>query len=195
MNAMLSLLFRFWPRSRAGAPVMIPAVSNVLPTNSRRVIWRDRVLFVFFFMGVVGEVVRILRGEYSSQPLRQIGQPCAGISSGLLGDGPASVADVIHRLHDRRPIVVAFQQAHRPWSARWLVALPANEFLDMELLNAFAQNADPLFRPAAVTEIVAHIKMPTHELALEFIHIACRLQRAEQKLVPNVFDGDRYPQF
>src|SRR3569623_892437 len=38
MNAMFSLLFRFCPRKIAGAPAITPAVVNVRPTNSRRVI-------------------------------------------------------------------------------------------------------------------------------------------------------------
>ena len=38
MNAMSSLLFRFWPRRSAGAPVIAPAAATAPPTNSRRVI-------------------------------------------------------------------------------------------------------------------------------------------------------------
>src|SRR5687767_985218 len=44
MNAMRSLLLRFWPRRKAGAPVMRPAAVTAPPTNSRRVISRCRLL-------------------------------------------------------------------------------------------------------------------------------------------------------
>jgi hypothetical protein len=44
MNAMFSLSLRFRPRSSAGAPASAPAAAKVVPTNSRRVIRRWRVL-------------------------------------------------------------------------------------------------------------------------------------------------------
>jgi hypothetical protein len=49
MNAMFNLLLRFWPRRKAGAPAMTPAVAKVRPTNSRRVsVWGEvEVLGVF----------------------------------------------------------------------------------------------------------------------------------------------------
>ena len=47
---MFNLLFRFWPRSNAGAPVMTPAVAKARRTNSRRVIGSDYVFFMVFFI-------------------------------------------------------------------------------------------------------------------------------------------------
>ncbi len=49
-----------------------------------------------------------LSSQYPSQPLREVGQSLAGVSPGLLGDCPTGVADVIHGLHHRRPIIVTF---------------------------------------------------------------------------------------
>ncbi len=48
MNAMSSLLFRFRPRSSAGAPATIPAAVRAPPTNSRRVIRRGFLVTLCF---------------------------------------------------------------------------------------------------------------------------------------------------
>jgi hypothetical protein len=52
MNAMFSLLFRFWPRRNAGAAVMTAVAATVCPTNLRRVMGFGDVNFAGDFMGL-----------------------------------------------------------------------------------------------------------------------------------------------
>jgi hypothetical protein len=61
MNAIRNLLFRFWPRRIAGAPVTTPAAATAPPTNSRRVIRRPRVPLLEFFISLAPPNPRILR--------------------------------------------------------------------------------------------------------------------------------------
>ena len=64
----------------------------------------------------------------------------------------------------------------------------------MQFLDALAQNANPLFRPA-VGDDVADVEMPADPRTVEFVHITRGLQRAEQKMVPDIFDGDLHAKF
>src|SRR5205807_3657576 len=74
--------------------------------------------------------------------LRQLLQPFRAVGPALLGDAPAIVADVVKRLHHRGPIVVAFQEFDVETLSQPLMAgLVTAEFLDVQFLNAFAQNA------------------------------------------------------
>src|SRR5438876_925724 len=61
MNAMFNLLLRFCPRRNTGAPLIIPA-ARARPTNSRRVIGRERGLFVVFFMVKLATIARLVPG-------------------------------------------------------------------------------------------------------------------------------------
>src|SRR6266702_7915523 len=133
-------------------------------------------------------------GENSVHALGDVLEP-SRVAAGNLGDAPAAKADFIQRLHDRRPVVVAFEQGNvEALPQAFLVAPFAAEFLDVERDDALVENADPLFGPAGVDD-VADIEVPANPRALKFVHVARRLQRAEQKLVPDVFDGDFDAQF
>src|SRR5262249_50442959 len=57
----------------------------------------------------------------------------------------------------------------------------------MQFLNARSEDANPLFRPAEVDD-VSHVKVPADGGTLELVHVARCLQRAEEKVIPNVFD-------
>src|SRR5450759_597961 len=104
------------------------------------------------------------------------------VAAGYFGDEPALVADVIEGLHDSGPVAVAGEQFHvEAFPQAFLVAFGAAEFLDVDLGNAFAQNADPLFRPAVIDN-VAHVKVPADARAVEFIDVARGFERAEQEL-------------
>ena len=48
--AMFSLLLRFWPRRKAGAPAIAPTAASEAPTISRRVIRYPRPYLVIFFI-------------------------------------------------------------------------------------------------------------------------------------------------
>jgi hypothetical protein len=61
MNAIRNLLFSFWPRRIAGAPVTTPAAATALPTNSRRVIRLPRIPLLEFFISLAPPNPRILR--------------------------------------------------------------------------------------------------------------------------------------
>src|SRR5439155_5815405 len=78
----------------------------------------------------------------------------------LFGDGPAIVSDVVEGFHDGGPIVIAFAERHvEAFPQSLTVALLEAELLDMKFLDAFAEDAYPVLRPAEV-EDVADIKMP-----------------------------------
>ena len=135
-----------------------------------------------------------LTGKDLLQTQAEIVEPFRRVSAALLRNGPPGVTDLIHGFHHRRPIVVTFEELHvEPLPESFAIALFAAEFLYMELLDAFAQDANPLLGPAVI-EDVPDIKMPADRRGVEFIHVARRFQRAEQKLVPHVLTGDLHAQ-
>src|SRR2546430_16519625 len=81
--------------------------------------------------------------------VRKLGEPFGTITATLLRDAPAVVPDFVQRTHHRRPVVVAFKERNRETCARTLaIAFLAAVFLDVQLLNALAENANPLLGPA-----------------------------------------------
>src|SRR5580765_4756127 len=98
-------------------------------------------------------------------------QSFRSVAAGLFGDAPAVVADVIEGFHHRGPVVIAFEEADlEAFPKSFVIALFAAEFFDVKFLNAFTENANPLFRPA-VGDDVADVEMPADSGTLEFIDI------------------------
>src|ERR1035441_6887355 len=75
-----------------------------------------------------------------------------------------------------------------------LAHLLATELLDMQLLNARAQDANPLLRPPEVNG-VADVELPARGGAVQFIHKAGGFERAEQEMVPDILEGHLRAQF
>src|ERR1039457_4887610 len=108
-------------------------------------------------------------GQYLGEAVGEVFESFRGVAAGLFGHHPTVVSDVVHRLHDGGPVVVAFEQLHvEALPQAFSVALLAAEFLDMELLDARPENANPLLGPAVVDD-VADIKVPADGGAVEFI--------------------------
>src|SRR5438105_3182450 len=107
-----------------------------------------------------------------------------------LGDCPTMVTDAIERFHHRRPIVVALEIVHlKSRSHSSTLLLLAAVFLDMQLLDSFSERANPLFGPA-VRDDIADIEMPADVRGIKLVHVTNRFERTQQKMVPNIFDGD-----
>src|ERR1035441_3227124 len=129
-------------------------------------------------------------GQYLGEAVGEVFESFRGVAAGLFGHHPAVVADVVHGLHDGRPIVIAFEQLNvEALPQAFGVALLAAEFLDMELLDAWPEDANPLLGPAVVDD-VADIEMPANRGAFEFVHVTGGFQRAEQEAIPHVLAGD-----
>src|SRR5262245_40322657 len=106
--------------------------------------WSDRKDFIHFLR----DLFEARRGLDAFWP------PCG------FGDGPALIADVIQRFHDRRPIVVAFEVFHVEAGAQAVfVHLLAAVLFDVKFLNALAQDANPLLGPTEIND-VANIEVP-----------------------------------
>ena len=82
----------------------------------------------------------------------------------------------------------------KPGAQAPFVHVLAAEFLDVEFLNALAEDANPLLRPPEING-VADIEMPAHGRAVEFIHKAGGFERAEQEMVPDILEGQLHAQF
>src|SRR6266478_2307818 len=92
--------------------------------------------------------------ENLAHPLGNILESFGAVAARLLGDAPAVVADFVQCLHDRRPIVVAFRERHaEAFPKPFVVAFLAAEFFDVQLLDAFAQDANPFLGPAVVNDV------------------------------------------
>src|ERR1019366_9459087 len=129
-------------------------------------------------------------GQYLGEAVGEVFESFRGVAAGLFGHHPAVVADVVHGLHDGGPVIVAFEQLHvEALPQAFGVALLAAEFLDMELLDAWPKDANPLLGPTVV-ENVADIEMPADGGALEFVHVTGGFERAEQEAIPHVLAGD-----
>ena len=105
------------------------------------------------------------------------------------------ITDLVDGLHDRGPVVVALEELGieaRPLAL--LVRLSPAVLLDVQRRDALAQDADPLLGPSVMDQ-VPDIEVPAHHGALEFIDIAGGLQRAQEEIVPDVFDGNLHSQF
>src|SRR2546421_12765776 len=100
------------------------------------------------------------------------------------------VAYIVERFHDRGPIVVAFEvfDGETGGEAVFFHSLAA-VFLHVKLVDAFAQDANPLLGPAEIND-VAYIKVPGGGGAVQFVHEPGRLKRTEQEMVPSVFNGE-----
>src|SRR6266568_3322070 len=126
-------------------------------------------------------VSRPLGGENFSHPLGKVFESLQAVRTVLLSDSPAIVSDVVQCFHDGRPIVITFPERHVEALPEPLgIALFAAEFLDVKLLNAVAENCDPVLGPAKVEDI-ANVEMPADRRTFELIHVARRFERAEQK--------------
>src|SRR6185503_3761450 len=118
-----------------------------------------------------------LAREDAVHAIGKIFQTLRRVSSALLGDAPAVVADLVQRSHDRGPVVVAFEELNAETGARpFLVALLAAVFFDVELLDALAEDANPLFWPAVIDD-VADVEVPANELAVELVNVSGGLER------------------
>src|SRR2546421_11003003 len=100
------------------------------------------------------------------------------------------VAYIVERFHDRGPIVVAFEvfDGEAGGEAVFFHSLAA-VFLHVELVDAFAQDANPLLGPAEIND-VAYIKVPGGGGAVQFVHEPGGLERAKKKMVPRGFNGE-----
>ncbi len=108
----------------------------------------------------------------------------------LFRDHPASVLHVIKRADHRRPIRVALHELDVKTCTRSLrVADFPAVFLHVDLGDARAKHANPVIGPTVVYD-VTNIEVPANEWALERVDVARRFERAEEKLVPHVLDGD-----
>src|SRR5208337_3788661 len=87
-------------------------------------------------------------------------QALRAVATALFGDAPAGVVDVVQGAHHGGPVVVAFEEFNvKALPEAMVVAELAAEFFDVELLDARAEDANPLFRPAEVDD-VADVEVP-----------------------------------
>src|SRR6266540_6314069 len=127
--------------------------------------------------------------------LRKLLQTFRAVGARLFRDAPTFITNVVERLHHRRPVIVAFQKLDaKAFPEALLDGLLAAEFLDVQFLNAFAEDVNPLLGPAVGND-VAHVEMPADPRTVELVHVTRRLERAEKKMVPDIFDGDLHPEF
>ena len=95
---------------------------------------------------------------------------------------PALVADVAQGRSDGGPVDLALAQAV-------IEPLLLLVFLDVHLEDPLAQLADP-FLGIAELDDVADVEVSADPRALELVDVAGKLERAEQELVPDLFDRD-----
>ena len=108
------------------------------------------------------------------------------IAEGNFRGDPAVVAGVLQGTSDRRPIdFSAFAQA---------VVEPfvLGVFLDVNLEDPLPQLTDPFLRVAELDDI-ADVEVSADPGALELIDVTGKLDRTEQELVPDLFNGDLDP--
>src|SRR5262249_41640821 len=65
-------------------------------------------------------------------------------------------------------------------------------FLDVNFEDPLAQLPDPLFGVAELDD-VTDIEIRTDPGTIKFVDVPCELDRAEQELVPDLFDGNLDP--
>src|ERR1017187_9451624 len=134
-------------------------------------------------------------GEDLAQAVGEIFEAFRTVAAGLFGHYPAVVADVVHGFHDGGPVVVPFEQLHvEAFPQAFGVALFAAELLDVELLDARPEDANPLLWPAIVDD-VADVEVPADGGAFEFIDVTSGFERAEQEVVPDVLAGNLDAEF
>src|SRR5439155_14739889 len=112
------------------------------------------------------------RAENFAHASRKIFEAFGRIAPRLFGNRPAIIADLVQRFHDRGPVIVPFAERHaEAFPQSIAVSLFAAVLFNVQLLNAFAQNCNPLLGPAEV-EHVTNIEMPAYCWALEIINVA-----------------------
>src|SRR6185503_15126898 len=84
-----------------------------------------------------------------------------GLATRLFGNAPPLVANVVERLHDRRPVVVPFEILH-------VESLGLAIFLDVKPKDALAKHGRPGLRGVELDH-VADVEMPTHGRAVNLI--------------------------
>ena len=105
------------------------------------------------------------------------------------------ITNLVDGLHHRRPVVIALEELGvEAGPLALLVGLGAAVLLDVQRSDALAQDTNPLLGPSVVDQ-VPHIEVPAHHGALEFIDVAGGLERAEEKIVPDVLNSDLHAQF
>src|SRR5947209_6243316 len=102
------------------------------------------------------------------------------VGAGLFGDAPTVVADVVEGFHDGGPVIVAFEEVG---------AFAAGVFFDVKFLDALSKDVNPMIGPADSHD-VADVEMPADGWAVEFVDVTRGFERAEEKMVADVFDGD-----
>src|SRR3989441_7385658 len=100
------------------------------------------------------------------------------------GNGAPRVADFTKSLTHGLPVHVAVTEVHPLISI--LLAL---EVLQVDLDDALPQRANPVLR-IAVKHHVSNVEPGLDPRTLEFSYVRGHLQGAQQKLVPDLFDGD-----
>src|ERR1044071_6165631 len=86
-------------------------------------------------------------GENLCHSIRKVSESFRAIAATLLGNAPAVVANIIQGAHDRGPIVVTLPERDIEAFIRpGRVPLFAAVFLDVQLLNALAEDMNPLLR-------------------------------------------------
>src|SRR5215472_13963723 len=113
-----------------------------------------------------------------------------GISAVELDRGRSGISGLSQSLVYLGPVDFAFAQR----DPLGYLALLELEVLDVELHDALAQRANPVLRISG-DHHVTHIKVGSNPWALEIVDIPCKFERAEQKLVPDLFDADDHLQF
>src|SRR5262249_6100867 len=95
--------------------------------------------------------------------------------------------DIIQRLHDRRPMVVALQKAHRE-------LLELAVLLDVQLEDALTQDGDPSLG-WTIPDGVADVEMPAYLRTINGAEEIPGLLRSSDEIVPDVLDGDFHTEF
>src|SRR6266513_3068112 len=113
-----------------------------------------------------------------------------GISVVKLHRGRSGIANLGERLVYLRPVDFALAQRHPLGHLAFLEL----EVLDVELDDALAQRANPVLRISG-DHHVADIEIGADPRALEIVDIPGHFERAEQKLVPDLFNADDHLQF
>src|SRR5439155_10884814 len=105
------------------------------------------------------------------------------------GNDAAVVADVEKGGADGPPVDVAISEI---WPT---VGVPtAFEILEMDFVDLGAKSANPILR-VAVEHDVADVEPCTDPRAFEFGNVCGHVERTQQELVPDLFDGNDYFQF
>src|SRR5690242_20647120 len=101
-----------------------------------------------------------------------------------LGDNAAGIADIGERGANGGPIDVAIAEIHPG-----VAVVAALEILEMDLDGALAESANPILR-IAIEHHVADVEPGLNPRRVKFIDIGNHFERAEQKFIPDFFDGD-----